>query len=426
MRKAAQTTILFLCLVCFPLLPAQADMDIQTVDDSSIYHYRVSTFQGELPPVLAEVLAQKGFAYDACHAGAMLEEALDDPSAENVASLRQQYAAAKGQPFQVSQHAIALVSLDRGGQRTLVGLLRGRGTGVWAMEELGPQMLLSGRDFTIEIRGAGVVSRLPASSRLCTVYQRPEGGTEAYGFLAREDCPWYVCSYETVDSSGQGTAVLNAGFPSWLHLMALPASDGASGETFTSDAPLWTAYMNSIADFPTTRAQLERHGEESQRRLDGTDLAKTAQVNLRTEPTGGSPSQGELRYGTLVHVLGQKKGKTDPWYHVRVGDLEGWVAGNYMGMPYSRNYWDYLSLPQPLARALGPLSLREKPASGAKTVAELAENTLVHVALVSGDGWLYVVAPTADLSWQIDVDGMGGYVRAEEVAQGMTPASVAP
>ena len=422
MRCIRQLIALCLCLVLCPVWPALAQIEIRDIpsQSGSIFFYRISDFRGALPPMLQNILAENNFADASCYIGVMLEELV----AEEHEKTKREHEAA-GIPLPDYQRSIALVALERKRGLTLVGLHRNRDTGLWTVEELGSKMLLPGRDFTIEIRDIETHGMM-APARFCTVYQTPGGGTEAYGFSVREEIPWHVKTYEKQDAEGKGFAIVNANSPSWLHMASLPVGDDPIFHQYTYDIPLWATYMKSIADFPTTQAHLDMLTEESQKRLDGSDLALTGYVNLRTEPTTRSVSRGYMSSGTLVHVLGEKQGTTDPWYHVRVGNLEGWIAGNYVGIPYSRTYWDYVNGLQPVARTTAPCTLRAAPGDTAAAVVNLTESTLLQVVLTADDGWLYVIIPGGDRPWRTNVDGVGGYVRTDEVVQGITESLLPP
>ena len=50
----------------------------------------------------------------------------------------------------------------------------------------------------------------------------------------------------------------------------------------------------------------------------------------------------------------------------------------------------------------------------------LKEGTLVH-AVMEHDGWLHVSIPQSEKQWTMDLNGMDGYVKEDDVLLGGTP-----
>jgi len=176
----------------------------------------------------------------------------------------------------------------------------------------------------------------------------------------------------------------------------------------------WTADA-----FPRTEEELKAYIAQHQVDLE-PDEAYIIGVNLREKPTGKSPSWGS--YTARVRILGKEQGTQAPWFHVQVGNLAGWVSGLYLirdnGMDPSRLMHAAAEM-HDVGRALGETALYVMP--GGERITPLPEGTLVHVLAENG-GWLHVVLPRNGLTWQTDWDGTYGFVRAGDMAVGLSKA----
>ena len=152
------------------------------------------------------------------------------------------------------------------------------------------------------------------------------------------------------------------------------------------------------------------------------DEAFLYSVNLRERATGESASWG--KYAVKVKVLGEQPGKVAPWVHVRVGNLEGWVSGEYVyrrGAGNQMHVYDTATNVHAVGRVKHRTEIFEK--HGAQSIMQLNENTYVHV-LGERDGWLHVIVPREELTWRTDWDGTYGFVRAEDMVVGISKADV--
>ena len=153
------------------------------------------------------------------------------------------------------------------------------------------------------------------------------------------------------------------------------------------------------------------------------DEAYIMSVNLRESATGKSDTWGE--YTAKVQILGQKPGNDAPWYNVRVGNIEGWASGVYVHKKNAgdqRNVDKAAIMVHPVGRAKTETALTGMP--GGEAVMRLAENSYVHV-LGERDGWLHVIVPRGELSWQTDWDGTYGFVKAADMAVGISKTDAA-
>lgn len=176
----------------------------------------------------------------------------------------------------------------------------------------------------------------------------------------------------------------------------------------------------TMDEVPRGVEQMQRYAQDHQPVL-GENQAYIS-CNLREKPTSKSRSLGV--YSARVDVLGSQMGTREPWYHVRVGDTEGWVTASYLldGSEYDIRYYSIGAATRPPARADQEVELRRSP--DGETFARLLPGAMMHV-IAKNDGWLHVVIPedgkiTAKVNW----DGIYGYVREDEVVLGDTLADL--
>jgi len=375
---------------------ALAKTETWDVNNGLGYIARATVFGADLPQDLRQVLDANGFKGFHCYCGALREYIYEETMTRD-------------------SPTAALVALEDAGQRTLVGLqlISKR---EWIISHLGPKSLLQGREFYITITDLDNVSTLSLGSRFSVMYPRSDGGMESYGFDVYP--PWYVRTYESVNAQGKGIAILN-GFPYYgFRLAELPFDTSIDNLPYhRAYVPLWPEYMTGITDFPTSWEGAKRVAQASWKRFDGADLAIAHGANLREKAAGSSKWLGALGPGALVHVLDQQKGPQYPWYHVRVGELEGWISGPYVKFPGTEDFDAMMwYLPLSLARAKETVALRSSPDLLGGIVMEIPKDTLIHMMLALADDWLYVMVPRGAISREMDVDGAAGYIRADDVA----------
>lgn len=115
-----------------------------------------------------------------------------------------------------------------------------------------------------------------------------------------------------------------------------------------------------------------------------------------------------------------------PWYHVRVGHVEGWMSGVYVAFPRTREFVRSRGyIPLPVGRANQTVTLRTAMSDQSEAVCEVAQDTLMHVLNEPVNGWVHVMIPQGELSWQMDSDGTSGYLREEEITQGWSVKEMA-
>lgn len=392
MKKLTATCLLAALLLCAGTALAEAQTWKLDAYGSTIM--QVTSFEEDFPDALRRALDAAGYAEYAGYRGAMIEW-IDQEARDKT-----------------GERASALVAVEREGKRLLLSITMPEGE----VAGLGENMLLPDRAFSISVS-----DHPDFRSRAYTItYPREGGGQECYGLWWGFE-EWNVEYYTSQDATGKGFAIANS-YPYYgFRITPLPWTGGedvdraARGAFYPAYVPFWPKYMDSIADYPTTETDAIRVAEESWKRFEGTDLAMLLGVNLRTQPTGSSESLGEYNPGTLVQVLGQEPGRDAPWYHVRIGHVEGYVSGMYVHFPKTEDFASTMwHLPMPQARADAACILRESPDADSEAVVQAAAGSGMHV-LTETNGWLHVMMPQGELSWEMDVDGASGYVRKEEV-----------
>jgi len=401
--------LLALLLVSFQGMAAFAEIETLDVDDrmNMTTFSRITAFTGELPEALEEALMSGGFAGYDCYAGAMLQQLSKLEYMDTAGSI-----------------AWALVAMEKDGRRELVGLTRDN-KDPWSVSKLGAKALLPEREFTVTLSDAhSRGDKLP--TRFSVAYPREDGGSEAYGmWIQYGGSTWNAVSYESVDAQGKGIAIVND-FNNWFEIWSLSAGKNASGPSYPAYLPLSLEHMDSILDYPTNEADAKRLAEASWARFAGTDLAMAwGEVNFREEPSMEARILGKTKTGVLVHAIGLENGNIAPWIHVRLGREEGWISGTYVSFPQENSH-DFARIfrPLPVARATEDRILRAGPQDDAEAVEELPKDTLMHVLAETEGGWLYVMLPRGEIGWEMDVDGVCGYVAADEVSVGASAGAV--
>lgn len=205
-------------------------------------------------------------------------------------------------------------------------------------------------------------------------------------------------------------------------MMAYTIRDGVYREQgkYKCSTPMRLAAWD-MESFPRDGAQLQQYAETHQPRHSESQ-AFLCGANLREKPTSKSGLIGV--YSARAEVLGSQMGTVEPWYHVRVGDTEGWVTANYClnGSQYDIRYYAMGAVSVNPARADREIELRKSP--NGEVFARLLPGAMMHV-ITETDGWLHVIVPQdGELGPIADWDGVYGYVRSSEVVRGVTLADL--
>lgn len=154
----------------------------------------------------------------------------------------------------------------------------------------------------------------------------------------------------------------------------------------------------------------------------GEDEAFINGVNLRSKATRQSKSWGT--YSARVTVLGSEPGVRKPWYNVRIGSITGWVSGDYLSRRGDEEFAGdvaYALDHQRFARADQEMQLRDTP--DGEEIGIIPAGAIMHL-LYESDGWAHVILPQNEIAWETDWNGVYGFVRADEVTQGISIADV--
>ncbi len=186
-----------------------------------------------------------------------------------------------------------------------------------------------------------------------------------------------------------------------------------SGEGF------WMDYMMDISLFPTNRH--EALAQES--RAESASIASSlkaimyaAGAHLRKGPTGNADSLGQYNTDVPMVFLGkQEKGAQWPWYQVRIGNTVGWMSSNYIHSEPSYR-------PIPLGRTVQGCTLYSSAGEG-HPVTQLAPGTTFHI-LTEYKGMYHICIPQDEITWQVDPEGIYGYIPTENVITGASVSAL--
>lgn len=378
MKHAVMKVALMLLVLAMPAV-ARGEMTVQTVVEDGRTRTTLVTFEEDAPQAVRSLMDGHGLGDARCVCGAALEE---EPMAGD--------GNADGQLFTSS----ALMVVERGGAYALVGLRWEPGGSNARVEDFGALGLPLGE-------GCAVSPLWDENTRLCDfeLLLPTEGGEECWRLGCHRISGWQVREY--TDTAGRRTA------------FALSGGVEMDGERFVVPVKTWLAERTRLDSLPLTADEARWLEEESRAAFEGTDLCLIWGANLRTEPTSRSRSLG-MYHVALAQVLGQKPGTEAPWYHVRVGETEGYVSGRYVAFPADwANFVRRASVPCPVAETDGGPLMADMDGGGALCVLEAGERLLVLAE--TEDGWLHVLAPEDDLDGTLDQPGTYGYLRREDV-----------
>lgn len=305
-------------------------------------------------------------------------------------------------------NSLALLLYEKGEDRLLLLAAQENSDGPWTLMRVDERCLLPGR--TPKIR---YVQRFTEGFALC--YDDP--GQPAYAFLLnvtdlKEHS--YLCSLNSCvlydEASGTGWYWEDDELTEYRADGTQVKTDGVSYLPFCLD-------QMDADDFPLTpngiRAWTDTPIPE------GFSVAN--EVHLRARTSSRSNDLGTFNRGALVQIEATLPGDPDPWYRVKCGRIEGYASSNYIDEPPSSGLQG--CMPLPVARADRNIFLRQNTGFLSPSVTEVPEGTEMHVLLETGD-WLYVCVPRNEIDWTMDVNGVYGYVRADEVTQAPTLAQL--
>ena len=310
-----------------------------------------------------------------------------------------------------------LAVFEKDGRRLLVMLYKLSDKKEWQVAPVGEKALLQDRTLYITYTNSNAfeihypISDTAEEAFRCSVQKMRDVSAAivqcVLSYYIRED-------YGTRQSIEIRSRISDA-FENWYQLIAL--DHGEKTITFYPVlAPRAMEYIDAEA-FPKTEAECEAAAETSETIPAG--YAMTNAVHLRGDTSSRAKDLGMLRMGTLVQVLDTLPGDPHAWYHVRLGDTEGYVASIYVA------YQDDIQTSVPIstlavARTKKQTALKQDTGLFAKTKETLPEGTLLRVLAETGN-WLIVSIPQSEDDWLMRPDETIGYVKASDVLQAGSP-----
>ena len=331
---------------------------------------RTEHFENSCPSHIREMLDENGYANAQVVLGASIErEAYDQ----------------QGRPMEVST---AFLITEQKGQRSLTGICWVIGTPDVHIESYGERGLdlKKAVSLTALIDGSSPINRRFAL--------RMEDGSE-WEFLSTEQSGWRVYRYTGPDGFA---CMLNGGrLRAGNHYYYLPHSG-------------WLGNWPDLSLFPKSAEEASNFMGLCWEGI--SDRCLVWGANLRTEPTGSSKSLGKYHVA-LGEVLGEKPGKNQPWYHVRIGNAEGWMSGPYVVDPVDQEGFAFNgSLGIPWAEAQAECTLHASMDAD-DVLLTLPENTFMQVLAQTEDGWLHVLATGKPQDFSLSASGTYGYVSTD-------------
>lgn len=380
------------------LLAASALADSFSLEDNRNLRYDVETFTTDIPAGLREAFAQTPFAADEVICGAVVGYYYHNLSETP------------------TRHGLMAV---RHGETSLL-LAAEQKKGVWDIWPASETLLRDGEDFAITaVPVYGIYSY--GGETIARVLPTVDYGEDAFLLSVGDtmEKPSRVCRlfrYQRLDETGDGL-ILHQDLAG--HIFAQIVENGEPlREAYPADGPghytlRWpedAAYIDGDT-FPTTEEALAAWAAAHPLREDVTYIFG---ANLRQRATSKSASLGKYHYAPLT-ILGQEEGTEFPWYHVRIGDTEGYVSGNYVASPddpiRTNNFVGAQSTPLRVAKAVPGASLYADMSGKVKQVLPDGASALI---LAEADGW-YHVALAQEGEWYAADDTVYGYLRARDV-----------
>jgi len=361
----------------------------------------VTEFAGEVPDELQQVLSHPMLAGWTCICGAYIDANPSDTPDE---------------------YETGLLALQQDGERMLVCLRRPTRAETWTVTPVGQNnALLSNGDVYITY----------AAKEGLYEITYPLSDTEAQRFrvrVIRYADTGVLCALEDYRSGNTvtGESIIIAAAESrdvaahdgkWYHVTATDTNGRTTEEQISALVPPYLDFIDADA-FPKTAEACRADAGYTLPQNYGVACG----VHLRAKKTSHSKDLGLYHFGTLLEVLGKEPGNPFPWYHVRIGSVEGYMASLYVDYPGSDCSMKPLQKYPPLAVAKAVKEIQLKKGTGLfdGTVTTLPAGTQMHVLAEIG-GWLHVMVPQeGDPGWLMDINGTDGYVKAKDVVTAAT------
>ena len=359
--------ILFVCLLL--LLPVTGKSEsVQRLSTDGRWTITSCSFAAEMPKEVLALMTEQGYEGWHCRAGAMLERA-------------------KAADGSAGKRTSALLVLEKNGLCSLIGL-SAFATGESSLWDYGTLGLPLSEAVSMKVEGAE--EEYTAHFVLDTV----DG---VFHFREESGSDWFLAKWQTKD-----------GFEAEWYPRGQIKADG-------QNFPVWeTPYLSHVVSLhrlPMSLQELRSFSEASMQALEDTGLAMLTGVNLRSRPTAESEWLGSAHAGTLVQVLDTRKGRTDHWYQIQIGDFICWASGPYVKLPGNRQI---SHLPLPSAVTIRKSQLWDSSCQNMLML--LPERTEVQVLAEMKDGWMIVSVPEdGTAGWRMETAGRIGWMKRKDL-----------
>lgn len=309
-----------------------------------------------------------------------------------------------------NEYGYGLAVFEKDGQRLLTALVHGVDED-WKLSPVSRQALYTDKEMYI-------LPDATSQRQFSIIYQNSETETECFevtvASMSDGRLDAFINRYVRMDQqTGNGIAIT---FGSAAKAIAYQDHRKA-GEEQSFSAVSSMMSMTDISTFPTTLEMLKN--AESDLIPEGYALCRG--VHLRKKTSSRSQDLGEYNSGVLVKVLGTEPGDPWMWYHVQIGQAEGYMASNYVNETATEDMAYVLSRPLPVAQAEKEIKLKKDMSRLSGTVQKVPQGTQMQVLAECDGGWLHVSIPQDAKQWTMDVNGVDGYVRKSDVHLGGTP-----
>jgi len=293
-----------------------------------------------------------------------------------------------------------LAALEQDGRRLLVMFRRSGQGAAWRLFSLGETGLYADRDFFITAGSNGRMFEI--------VYPLSATEREVFALYCQEDVDLCrVDAYLRINDLGcDGAEVAYDKDNGYTVVMTYADGRHQYREVEKAANPYLpgfdaNAFPKTLADCWQAPASLLPDG-----------YGITQEVHLRADRSTRSKDLGFYHAGTAVRILGEESGSPNNWYHVRIGSVEGYMSCGYVD-DLRDNPCAATRAALPVAEAVRDTALKDGTGWFAKSIQTLPAHTRFHVLAERGD-WLHVMLPQGELGWMMDLNGLDGYIRAED------------
>ncbi len=368
--------------------PAMAEgIAVWTQKQSSGQDVEMTRFIGEVPDELASVFAHPKLEGWTCLSGAMMKGVKN-------------------------QYGFGLAAFEKDGQRLLAAYRSGGGAGEWQLSPVSMQALYTDKPVVIS----------PAEG-LRTVEIIYTDGTETERFevtlvSTNDDVTDAVIKQYTRMNAADGSG-FRLDFDNGVNATVYENHVKVKKQQLPSSITQ-TISMVDIHTFPTT---LEA-AEKARQGLIPEGYLMVNGVHLRQKTSSRSKNLGDYHAGVLAEYLGTEAGDPAPWYHVRIGQAEGYMSSSYVTYAYPGGAIYLSGNTLSVAEAQKEIALKKSPSALSGTVQKIEEGTLMHVLAECDGGWLHVSIPQGTFDVMMDPEGTDGYIRKKDVLTAATPLAL--